>query len=549
MKNIFRYFNLVVVGSLVFLLAGTSCKKEEEEPLPIIPQWYLDMLTLQRQDKVFVKAVKDNGEWVISFEDYEYRINSGDVVIYDYSTVGMPSIYLDDTDKWVVQGRQTGIPYTEGKTLEESYPVYVYLYGDTINIAASNGETVVFLYRKPIRAEKFTMPRVKVYHNADRIHKSYAIDGTIVIEDPDGHFSETLKFESTASIQGRGNSTWDMPKKPFKIKFPEKHEVLGMHSNKSWVFLANFSDKSLLRNVVGMTTSEILEMQWTPEFRIVEVWINDDYQGVYNLFEKKDVGKNKVNIDVMAGDVYLEIESSIDEPNYFYTGRCSVPIQFKEPKAPTDEQFSSIVKLFNDFEEALLGPEFKDPARGYAAYIDVDSFIDNYIIRELAKDIDGNVRKSSFLTVVKSTGKIKFCHVWDFDLSYGNANYFPGDMSECNGDPNGPYGWYVRDYNSNCVKADSKADSWYNRLFKDPEFVKKVKTRWAEVYPELKRMPEYIDKYSTEMGEAVSRNFTKWNILNEWVWPNVKVPGSYRGELEWLEEFYMTRLEWLDSKF
>ena len=76
-----------------------------------------------------------------------------------------------------------------------------------------------------------------------------------------------------------------------------------------------------------------------------------------------------------------------------------------------------------------------------------------------------------------------------------------------------------------------------------------MKTRWAEVYPELKRMPEYIDKYSTEMGDAVSHNFMKWNILNEWVWPNVKVPGSYRGELEWLEEFYMTRLEWLDSKF
>ncbi|MCI6769629.1 MAG: CotH kinase family protein, partial [Bacteroidales bacterium] len=85
--------------------------------------------------------------------------------------------------------------------------------------------------------------------------------------------------------------------------------------------------------------------------------------------------------------------------------------------------------------------------------------------------------------------------------------------------------------------------------FQDPEFVKKVKIRWAEVYPELKRMPEYIAKYSAEMGDAVSRNFEKWDILNELVWPNVKVTGSYAGELAWLEEFYMTRLKWLDSKF
>ncbi|MGM9766938.1 MAG: CotH kinase family protein [Candidatus Cryptobacteroides sp.] len=544
MKNKLNCIIRVLSCTIAILLAVSGCKKEEVS-LPHIPQWYLDLLSLHRQDKVFVKAAKEGGEWAISFEDCEYRINAADVAIYDCTLSGEPDIHLDGNNEWVARGVSTGIQATKGKTLDESYPILVYLFGDTVNIAVSNGETIVFRYRKPIRAERFTMPRVKVYHNADRIHKSYAIDGSIVIEDPDGHFSDALALESTASIQGRGNSTWDMPKKPFKIKFPEKHSVLGMPSNKSWVFLANYSDKSLLRNIVGMTTSGILEMQWTPQFRIVEVWINDDYQGVYNLFEKKDVGKNKVNIDVEAGDVYLEIESSFDEPKYFFTGRCSVPIQFKEPNAPTDEQFGSIVKLFNDFEAALLGPEFKDPSRGYAAYIDVDSFIDNFIIRELAKDIDGNVRKSSFLTVVKSTGKIKFCHVWDFDISYGNANYFPGDMSECNGDPNGPYGWYVRDYNSNCVKADS----WYNRLFKDPEFVKKVKTRWAEVYPGLKRMPEYIDKYSTEMGDAVSRNFIKWNILNEWVWPNVKVTGSYAGELEWLEEFYMTRLEWLDSKF
>ena len=81
--------------------------------------------------------------------------------------------------------------------------------------------------------------------------------------------------------------------------------VLGMPANRDWVFLANYSDKSLLRNALGMKISSILKMDWTPRYRIVELWINGEYQGVYNVFEKKEVTKNKVNIDLAAGDCYL----------------------------------------------------------------------------------------------------------------------------------------------------------------------------------------------------------------------------------------------------
>ena len=253
--------------------------------------------------------------------------------------------------------------------------------------------------------------------------------------------------------------------------------------------------------------------------------------------------RNKVNIDLAAGDMYLEIEQSIDAPCYFWTSRCGVPVQFKEPETPPAATQEWVRSFFNEFETALWGKDFKDPEKGYAAYIDVRSFIDNYIIRELAKDIDGNVRKSAFLTLLKSDGKLHFCHVWDFDLSYGNADYFPWDMDGCNGDPNGPYGWWVKDYNT----ASNKWEGWYNRLFQDPAFVAAVQDRWSEVYPELSRMPEYIDKLVKEMGEAPARNFSKWKILGTYVWPNVKVTGSYEAEISWLKYFYTNRLEWLDN--
>ena len=116
-------------------------------------------------------------------------------------------------------------------------------------------------------------------------------------------------------------------------------------------------------------------------------------------------------------------------------------------------------------------------------------------------------------------------------------------MDGCNGDPNGPYGWWVKDYNT----ASNKGEGWYNRLFQDPAFVAAVQDRWSEVYPELSRMPEYIDKLVKEMGEAPARNFSKWKILGTYVWPNVKVTGSYEAEISWLKYFYTNRLEWLDN--
>ena len=545
LQSAHRSLLTLLVAVLGTILLSTGCQKELETVELEQPRPYLELLDAYRDGALFVEAVLDGELSHIILSDREIHIRAGELVVYDCSKTNRPPIVLIGGQGWMVQGRQTGIPGTKGKTAEESYPVYVYLYEETLHIFVSNGEILSFPnksedYYKP---QEFTVPKVRITHNSDRIHKSYAIDGNIVIEDPDCHYSKVSSLSSATKIQGRGNSTWDMPKKPFKIKLSEQQKVLGMPANKDWVFLANYSDKSLLRNAVAMKTSEILGMDWTPRYRIVELWINGEYQGVYNLFEKKEVTRNKVNIDLAAGDMYLEIEQSIDAPCYFWTSRCGVPVQFKEPETPPAATQEWVRSFFNEFETALWGKDFKDPEKGYAAYIDVRSFIDNYIIRELAKDIDGNVRKSAFLTLLKSDGKLHFCHVWDFDLSYGNADYFPWDMDGCNGAPNGPYGWWVKDYNT----ASNKGEGWYNRLFQDPAFVAAVQDRWSEVYPELSRMPEYIDKLVKEMGEAPARNFSKWKILGTYVWPNVKVTGSYEAEISWLKYFYTNRLDWLDN--
>ncbi|MGM9735322.1 MAG: CotH kinase family protein [Candidatus Cryptobacteroides sp.] len=536
MKHFIRIFLCCAV-----LLCGCT---NEPSFVTEVPEGYLELVRAYRDGAGFDNAQIQSQSTLLVFSDRQIVLR--EVEVHDCNATNRPPISYSEGEGWVVQGVQTHIPDTRGKSAEESFPVYVYLFENTLHIYASNAELLRFQTVDEVlnAPEIFTVPKVYVYHDkSQQIEKDYAIDGTIIIEDPDCHYSDVERLEAEASLQGRGNSTWGMPKKPFKFKFKEKTPVLGMPQRKGWECLANYADKSLLRNALAMRISEILEMSWTPRYRIVELWLNDSYQGVYNVFEKKEVSSQKVDIDLDAGDCYLEIEQNIDEEYYFYTSRCGVPLQFKEPEAPTPEQYSQVKDLFNAFENALWSSDFKDPAKGYAAYIDVDSFVNNYIIRELAKDVDGNIRKSSFLTVEKKDGKIHFYHVWDFDLAFGNANYFPQGIDGAGSDPNGPYGWWVKDYNTNSYKGNG----WYDRLFQDPVFLAKVQDRWSEVYDQLKQMPAYVDKLVQEMGDAPDRNFKTWRILGTYVWPNVKVTGSYEGEIEWLTEFYTERLEWLDK--
>jgi len=399
----------------------------------------------------------------------------------------------------------------------------------------------------PTRPEKFQMPKLYITLNGydkKQIDKSTYRDASVKIVDKDAHYSKETELVCNTQIKGHGNSTWGMPKQPYRLKFEEEHKVLGMPANRDWVLLANYSDKSLLRNATAMRTSEILEMSWTPRYRSIEVYIDGSYRGVYTIFEAKEVTKNKVNINVEAGDYYLEIEQTTDEPCHFMTSKCGVPIQFKDPQYPSDAERVRIANYFNEFEEVLYGDDFSDKTNGYAKYIDVESFINNYIIEELAKDIDGNVRKSSFLTLEHDTNKIKFYNVWDFDLCYGNANYFPSGQDGDNGDPNGPRGWWIKDYNTGSVKYGK---GWYYRLFKDAAFVAKVKARWVEVYPALYDVPKEIDIWAAELGESPAANFDKWQILDQQVWPNVKVTGSYQGEIDYLKLFYSQRLNWMNT--
>ena len=425
-------------------------------------------------------------------------------------------------------------------------------------VKMNDGTYRTFIVKMSIpKVPKLPVFRINTENAYPILDKKNYIPGTVVIEDPDGAYWDTPRLEVKIvenGIRGRGNSTWDMPKKPYKIKFDEKISIFGLGEDKEWVLLANYADKTLLRNVVAMKLSEIVGMEWTPSMLPVEVYLNDEYMGCYTFSEHKKVSKHRVDLDIVGesdnsgdavtGDYYMEIEQNLDETTCFRTSICGIPMMFSDPEVPTAAQYDYIVGYFYDAENALMGNNFTDPENGWQKYIDIESFAKAYIVNELTKNIDGNMRKSSFITKEKGK-KLEMYHLWDYDLTLGNCNYLDDEF----GATDGPEGWFIKDFSCNYWTHGWNHTNWYTRLTDDPAFCAKVKEIWDKHHQELSSIPDFIDVKAMIMEDSQKRNFKRWDILNISVWPNVVVKGTYAGEVEYLKDYYTKRFRWLDGKF
>jgi hypothetical protein len=209
---------------------------------------------------------------------------------------------------------------------------------------------------------------------------------------------------------------------------------------------------------------------------------------------------------------------------------------YVEPKAEeiTPAQKTWLRKHLNEFEQALYGENFRDPATGYAAYIDVDSFIDHHLMVEVTKNIDG-FRFSTFYQKDRG-GKIRMQPIWDWNLSFGNANGKQGWMPEY---------WYW-------PQLDDSQYSWFRRLFEDPDFAQRYVDRWGQLRAtvfSVSNMFTRIDSLVAELGDARKRNFERWPILSRRIWPNTYLGHSYEDEINFMKEFIRKRTTWIDQQF
>lgn len=321
-----------------------------------------------------------------------------------------------------------------------------------------------------------------------------------------------------------------MPKKPYNLSLDSKEGLLGFSKHKKWVLLANYSDKSLLRTEFAFNLGNNIfdNLSWTPGAKSVELVLNGEYVGVYQLVEKIEFDKNRLDIkanknDYAAGDFLLEIDARLDQERHFKT-TAGMPITFKDPDTLSDEEFATMKSIVQNLEDVITTGDYEV----YKEYLDVDSFIDWYLVNELTKNVDSKQFSSIYLYYVNSEAKFFMGPLWDFDISSGNVNY-----SGCDNET----GFYV------------KEGPWYRELFKDATFQSKVQERWNYTKGDVLTAIGNIAIMSEALEIGQSNNFQRWEILGKYVWPNRVWPETYKEEIEELTSWLTTRYNWLDTNF
>jgi hypothetical protein len=209
---------------------------------------------------------------------------------------------------------------------------------------------------------------------------------------------------------------------------------------------------------------------------------------------------------------------------------------YVEPKAEdtTPAQRAWLNHYINRLETTLYGPDFRNPSNGYAAFIDVDSFIDHHLIVEVTKNVDG-FRFSTYFT--KDRGdKLKMEPIWDWNLAFGNCRGKEGYV---------PQGWYW-------PQLDDYQYSWFRRFFDDPDFAQRYADRWGQLRTNLcaaSNLLARVDQFAAQLQEPAARNFARWPILGEAVTPNYFVGKDYAHEIAWMKDWIVARLAWIDKQF
>jgi len=329
-------------------------------------------------------------------------------------------------------------------------------------------------------------------------------------------------------IRGRGNSTWQFPKKPFQMKLDDKAEFLGMPNDKKWLFLAEYADKTMLRNKIAFEMGYMSNLDWTPEAKFAEVFINGDYNGTYNITQKVEESDNRVAIGDTGYLLELDQLDRLDSDDVYFESAVTEKfiINIKEPNLDEgSDEFTYIENLITNFENNLFSENFTDEATGYRQFIDIDSFIDWFLISEITKNVDSMFFSSIFLNVMPGE-KIKMGPLWDFDLSFGNVDY---------ADSRYPEGWWV------------KYNPWYERLFQDLAFVEAVRNRFEYFNNNRDYILNKIDTYAEKLKWAQEENDDKWQTIGVYVWPNPVIFDTYQEEVDHMKAWYETRMDWLES--
>lgn len=335
---------------------------------------------------------------------------------------------------------------------------------------------------------------------------------------------ESEVYELT--VRGRGNSSFKMPKYGLKLEFKDKVKLFGMPKNRDWALIANYGDKTHLRNYMITRLSEWLGAKYTPRMQFVEVYLNRKYMGLYLLSETIKVAKNRVNIDENDTTFLVEKEDSkkFDPPyvqsdnGYYY--------HIKSPKNPSPETEQLLLDHINAFENFAMRP-YRYNSDEIVDWIDLDDYLLFYWVHEFSKNEDGNFARSVHFTWKKGE-PIHFGPLWDFDLAFGNASREQNKT---------PEEWYIRRYRLNYyLLQNSLIDS-------------AAVDYWKEHRETFKELIDSVPLYRTIIDKAIENEYRRWPVMqNTENWALKDPYGSYDEAVETMIEWMNQRYRWIDNE-
>ena len=358
--------------------------------------------------------------------------------------------------------------------------------------------------------------------------------------------NDDVTFFDSLEIRGRGNATWGLAKKPYKIKFHEKEKLLGKGyaKAKKWTLLANHGDKTLIRNAVTSLMGERLGMEFNPAYKFVDLTFNNRYDGTYQISDQVEVRPHRVNIteqdlplsetsDITGGYLLEAISSDIT----FYTNH-GVPIRIHYPEEDEidSEQRNYIQDFIGEFEQRLYSDDFSHKEKGYRPFVDSTSLANWYVCTEISGNVDGFY--SAYFYKEQQDDHLYWGPLWDYDIAYNNDNRDRENMG------------YNTLYQ---LMADVGYDNmrrWVRQMWKDPWFAQLINRRFHEVVAGgLERyLNQQIDSLETLLDESKELNYQRWNI-RERTLRELVLYSTYSEYVKDLRYYISEHIKYLDRAF
>lgn len=495
---------------------------------PIHRIWYFTLLlfiTLSCAKDKFVPKLSAENELISFVIKKETQSNLKNEIVTEIigDTIFARTLVGTDVSSLIPEFEHKGVKVLVNN-VEQKSAVDKQNFSDLVKytVAAENGDEKTYV----VKFIDTGLPAIYLSTNGKPIvsKEDYIVGDIRITSD----FGRNVVYQGVTEVKGRGNSTWGMPKKPYRIKLDKKAGLLGMPEDKSWALMANYGDQSLLRNDVAFEVSRRLELGYTPRQQYVEFFLNGEYMGNYTLTEHIKEGKDRVAIDEDNGGFILEEDGyAYSEPVHFVTPKnMPITVKFPDEDDITPEQFDYIKNYVTSFENSLYKVE--GAAADYNQFFDLPSFVNYYLTNEIC----GNSDMLWSMRMYKKSNadpKIYVGPVWDFDLAF-NSDKRLGDSQE--------------------VLMLTKAHeprAWMNKLMSDPAFKKLVRTRWNAVKGSLQSMPEYIDQRAKKINYSQKFNFIRWEVIGVNINQSWYVGTSHQDYVDFIRNFMAARINWLDG--